>query len=50
MRIGVSFPQSEIDTALGAIGAYVQAAESMGSSHLRTGDHVLGANAASRPD
>jgi probable F420-dependent oxidoreductase len=33
----------------GAIREYAEAAESLGYSHLRMGDHVLGANAASRP-
>ena len=52
MRIGVGFHQREtgIGTDLGAIREYVQAAESLGYSHLRTGEHVLGANAASRPN
>ena len=51
MRIGVGFPQRErgIGTDPGAIREYAQSAESIGYSHLRTGDHVLGANAASRP-
>ena len=51
MRIGVSFPQREsgLGTDVGAIREFAQAAESMGYDHLRTGDHVLGANAASRP-
>lgn len=52
MRIGVGFPQHEIGIGndVGAIREYVQAAESLGYSHLRTGDHVLGANAGSRPE
>ena len=51
MRFGVTFPQREtgFGADVGAIREYVQAAESMGYHHLRTGDHVLGANAASRP-
>ena len=51
MRIGVTFPQREtgIGTDVRAIREFAQAAESMGYSHLRTGDHVLGANIASRP-
>ena len=51
MRIGVGFPQHEsgIGDDVGAIREYTLAAESLGYSHLRTGDHVLGANAASRP-
>ena len=52
MRLGVSFPQREpgIGTDLGAIKAYAQAAEALGYRHFRTGEHVLGANAASRAD
>ena len=51
MRIGVSLPQREpgFGSDLGDIREFVQAAESMGYHHLRTGEHVLGANAASRP-
>ena len=49
MRIGVSFPQREMESDPGAVREYAQAAESMGYDFLVTGDHVLGANAASRP-
>ena len=51
MRIGVSLPQREpgIGTDVGAIRDFAQSAESLGYDHLRTGDHVLGANAGSRP-
>ena len=51
MRVGVSFPQREpgFGADVGAIREFAQAAESMGYDHLRTGDHVLGANVASRP-
>ncbi|MDP6402089.1 MAG: LLM class F420-dependent oxidoreductase [SAR202 cluster bacterium] len=52
MRIGVTLPQREsgMGTDLGAVREYVQATESLGYDHLRTGEHVLGANVASRPD
>jgi len=52
MRIGVIFPEREgpMGTDLGAIREFVQEAESMGYDHLRTGEHVLGANTASGPD
>ena len=50
MRLGVSFPQREIPSDPGAIREYAQAAESLGYEYLSTGDHVLGANAGSRPD
>jgi len=51
MRLGVWLPQREpgFGSDLGAMREFVQAAESMGYHHLRTGEHVLGANAASRP-
>ena len=51
MRIGVSLPQREpgFGTDIGAIAEYARAAEAMGYDHIRTGEHVLGANAASRP-
>ena len=51
MRVGVGFPQRErgIGSDPGAVREYAQAAESLGYSHLRAGDHVLGANSASRP-
>ena len=51
MRVGVGFPQRErgIGSDPGAVREYAQVAESLGYSHLRAGDHVLGANSASRP-
>ena len=51
MRIGVSLPQREpgLGRDIGAITEYALAAESLGYDHIRTGEHVLGANAASRP-
>ena len=49
MKIGVVFPQTEIGTDPMAIRDYAQAAESLGYNHLLAYDHVLGANAASRP-
>ena len=49
MRLGVVFPQTEIGTDPAAIRDYAQAAESMGYEHLIAYDHVIGANAASRP-
>ncbi len=52
MRIGVSLPQREpgFGSDVGAIREFAQAAEAMGYVHLRTGEHVLGANVGSRPD
>ena len=51
MRIGFSFHQGKraAKADLGAIRTLVQAAESLGYDHLRTAEHVLGANSASRP-
>ena len=52
MRLGVTFPQRDrgFGTDLGAIRDYAQTVESMGYHHLRTGEHVLGANVGSRSD
>ena len=49
MNVGVVFPQTEIGSDPIAVRDYAQAAESMGFSHLLAFDHVVGANAASRP-
>ena len=50
MRIGVVFPQTESSTDVGAIREYLQAVEQLGYRHLVAYDHVLGADARSRPD
>ena len=49
MKIGVVFPQTEIGTDPIAVRDYAQAAESLGYDHLAVFDHVIGANAESRP-
>ena len=49
MKVGVVFPQTEIGSDPGAIREYAQAAEELGYHHLLAFDHVIGANAASRP-
>ena len=49
MRIGVVFPQTEIGSDPAVVRDYAQAAESLGYDHLLAYDHVLGANAESRP-
>ena len=49
MRVGVVFPQTEIGSDPGAVRDYAQAAEAMDYSHILAFDHILGANAASRP-
>jgi probable F420-dependent oxidoreductase len=50
LEIGAVFPQTEIGSDPGAIREYAQAAESLGYDHIIAFDHVLGANAGSRPD
>ena len=50
MRIGVTFPQSEITADPGAVRAYTEAAEELGYSHLLAYDHVVGADRKNRPD
>ena len=49
MRIGVVFPQTEIGADPAAVRDYAQAAEALGYRHLLVYDHLLGANAGSRP-
>lgn len=49
MKLGVVFPQTEIGSDPGAVREYAQAVESMGYNHILAFDHVLGANAESRP-
>ncbi len=49
MKLGVVFPQTEITSDPAAVKEYAQAAESLGYNHLLAFDHVLGANAATRP-
>lgn len=50
MRIGVTFPQSEITADVGAVRAYTEAAEQLGYAHLLAYDHVVGADRTNRPD
>ena len=49
MKFGVVFPQTEIGADPVAVRDYAQAAEALGYEHLLAYDHVVGANAASRP-
>jgi len=44
MKIGVTFPQTEIGNDPSAIRDYAQTAEGLGFSHVLVYDHVLGAN------
>jgi probable F420-dependent oxidoreductase len=50
MRIGVVFPQTEIEAQPSAIRAYAQGVEQMGFRHLLAYDHVLGADPAIHRD
>ena len=49
MRVGVTLPQSDIGTDISSVRYYVQAVEELGYMHIQSLDHVLGANATSRP-
>ncbi|MGH2344058.1 MAG: LLM class F420-dependent oxidoreductase [Chloroflexota bacterium] len=49
MRIGVTFPQTEITADPAAVRAYAEAAEDLGYAHILAYDHVLGADVSGRP-
>ncbi len=49
MRIGVTFPQTEIGNDPGAIREYAQTVEGLGYTHVLAYDHVLGADTSVRP-
>jgi len=49
VKFGAVFPQIEFGNDPVAIRDYAQAAEGMGFEHIIVYDHVVGANAASRP-
>ena len=50
MRIGVTFPQSDLEMDASATRDFAQAVEEMGFDHLVAYDHVLGAGRKNRPD
>ena len=50
MKLGVTFPQTEIGTDPGAIREFAQAVEDMGFNHLLVYDHVLGADTSHYKD
>ncbi|MFZ4407039.1 MAG: LLM class F420-dependent oxidoreductase [Paracraurococcus sp.] len=50
MRLGVMLPLSDIGGDAATIREFAGAAEAMGYTNLGLPDHVLGVNAASRPD
>ena len=49
MRLGVVFPQTEIGADPGGVRQFFQAAEDLGYDHVEIFDHVIGADASSRP-
>lgn len=50
MEIGVTFPQTEIGSDPAVLRDYAQTAEGLGFNHILAYDHVLGADAGTRPD
>jgi probable F420-dependent oxidoreductase len=50
VKIGVTFPQTEIGYDPIVLRDYAQAAEDLGLDHILVYDHVLGADTANRPD
>jgi probable F420-dependent oxidoreductase len=50
MRLGVVFPQVEIEADPGAIRHYIAAVEELGFDHVLVYDHVTGVDPADHPD
>jgi len=50
MKVGVSLPNTESRDDFGALHDYLQAAEDLGYDHVRTLDHVLGADPQFHPE
>ncbi len=46
MELGTGFPQRTIGTDIAALRDYAQAVEDLGYAHIRSADHVLGADPA----
>ena len=46
MRVGVTFPQTELGGDPGAVRAYGERVEELGFSHILVYDHVVGADPA----
>jgi probable F420-dependent oxidoreductase len=44
MRIGVTYPQTELGSDVGALRAYASAVEELGYTHILAYDHVVGAD------
>jgi len=50
MQIGVTFPQTDIQGDPALVRDFAQVAEALGYDYIAAADHVIGVNAASRPD
>ncbi len=50
IKLGTALPFTDVGGAPETVAAFVLAAEALGYDHLTGTDHVLGVNAASRPD
>jgi probable F420-dependent oxidoreductase len=50
VRMGVTFPQADLELDAGATREFAQAVEEMGFDHMLCYDHVLGAGRRTRPD
>ena len=50
MRIGLTFPQSDLELDRGAVREFAQRVEEMGFDHIVAYDHVLGAGREQRPE
>lgn len=50
MQIGITYPQTDIHGDPAVVRDFAQMAEGLGYNYLAAADHVLGVNAASRPD
>jgi probable F420-dependent oxidoreductase len=50
VRLGVTFPQSDLELDAGATKEFAQRIEEMGFDHMIAYDHVLGAGRANRPE
>ncbi len=50
MKLGITYPQTDIGGDPALVRDFAQAAEGLGYDHIAAADHVLGVNAASRPN
>ena len=49
MKLGITYPQTDIGGDPAVVREFAQTAEGLGYDHIGAADHVLGVNAASRP-